>query len=79
MSAPQPGRIHYGWLLCFLAAVLAGGCRGPEYRPEIAVTQARPIIDARAEFHGLYPAQALVSGARAYGLDAQLRQLASRS
>jgi hypothetical protein len=71
MSTPQPGRAHHGWFLGFLAAaVLAGACRGPEYRPEIAVTQARPIIDVKAEFHGLYPAQALVSGARTYGLNA---------
>jgi len=59
---------------CFLgacaAALLMGGCRGPEYAPQITVTEARPIIDATAEFHGLYPARALVSGSKTYGLDA---------
>lgn len=59
------------WFLSILvAAVLTGGCRGPEYAPEIALAQARPIIDATAEFHGLYPAQGLLSGKRTYGLDA---------
>jgi hypothetical protein len=32
--------------------------------------QARPIIDATAEFHGLHPAPALLSGKDPFGLDA---------
>jgi len=52
------------------AALLMGGCTGPAYVPEITVAEARPIVDATAEFHGLFPARALVSGKRTYGLDA---------
>ncbi|HMU54776.1 MAG TPA: hypothetical protein PKA61_07210 [Nitrospira sp.] len=62
---------YHRWFLSICAAaLLIGGCRGPEYTPEIAVAPARPIIDATAEFHGLYPAQALLSGKQTYGLDA---------
>jgi hypothetical protein len=52
-----------------LLAAVAAGCSGPEYVPDITLTEARPIIDATAEFHDLYPAPALVSGKQTFGLD----------
>ena len=56
-------------LSLFLGA-LAIGCSGPEYVPDITLPQARPIIDATAELHDLYPARSLASGKETFGLDA---------
>lgn len=56
--------------LLLLLAALAAGCGGPHYVPDITLNQARPIIDATAEFHDLYPAPALMSGKESFGLDA---------
>jgi len=53
-----------------LSFILTIGCSGPEYVPDITLTQARPIIDAVAEFHGLYAAPGLLSGKDTFGLDA---------
>ncbi|HEY6084226.1 MAG TPA: hypothetical protein VIU63_02455, partial [Nitrospira sp.] len=53
-----------------LLPILFIGCSGPEYVPDITLTQARPVIDATAEFHGLYPAPGLLSGKDKFGLDA---------
>jgi len=55
-------------MLC--VAAFTAGCGGPAYAPEITLNQARPIIDATAEWHDLYPAPALVSGKERFGLDA---------
>ncbi len=56
-------------LSLFLATV-AGGCSRPAFVPDITLPQARPIIDATAEFHDLYPARDLASGKETFGLDA---------
>jgi len=53
-----------------LMAAFAVGCSRPEYVPDITLPQARPIIDATAEFHDLYPARDLASGKETFGLDA---------
>ena len=50
--------------------LLATGCGGPKYVPDITLTQTGPIIDAIAEFHNLYPAYSLLSGRESFGLDA---------
>jgi len=50
--------------------ILAVGCNRPEFVPDITLPQARPIIDATAEFHDLYPARSLASGKETFGLDA---------
>ena len=52
--------------LLFFATVV--GCSKFEYTPDITPVQARPIIDATAEFHDVYPAPALVSGKESFGL-----------
>ena len=54
----------------FMLVILATGCGGPRYVPDITLTQTGPIIDATAEFHNLYPAYALLSGKESFGLDA---------
>src|SRR5690242_1001241 len=56
-------------LVCalFLATTVAG-CSKSEYVPDITLTHARPIIDATAEFHDMYPAPALISGKESFGL-----------
>ena len=59
-------------LQCFLACVLciaaAAGCSKTRFIPEVSLPEARPIIDATAEFHDLYAAPALVSGKASFGL-----------
>ena len=56
-------------LVCaLLLAAAVVGCSKSEYVPDIRVAQARPIIDATAEFHDVYPAPALVSGKEKFGL-----------
>ena len=59
-----------GFTLSFMLVLLATGCGGPKYAPDITLTQIGPIIDAIAEFHNLYPAYALLSGKETFGLDA---------
>lgn len=56
--------------ISFMLVILATGCGGPKYVPDITLTQTGPIIDAIAEFHNLYPAYALLSGKETFGLDA---------
>jgi hypothetical protein len=56
--------------ISFMLVILATGCGGPKYVPDITLTQTGPIIDAIAEFHDLYPAYALLSGKESFGLDA---------
>jgi hypothetical protein len=56
--------------ISFMFVILANGCGGPKYVPDITLTQTGPIIDAIAEFHNLYPAYALLSGKETFGLDA---------
>ena len=51
--------------LCFAATA---GCSKAAYSPDISLPEARPIIDATAEFHDLYPAPALISGEESFGL-----------
>lgn len=54
----------------FILTLIAVGCSGPEYVPDITLTQSGAIIDATAEFHGLYPSFALLSGKDSFGVDA---------
>lgn len=56
--------------ISFMVLILATGCGGPRYVPDITLTQTGPIIDAIAEFHNLYLAYALLSGQESFGLDA---------
>jgi hypothetical protein len=56
--------------ISFMLVILATGCGGPKYVPDITLTQAGPIIDAIAEFHDLHPTYALLSGKESFGLDA---------
>ena len=56
--------------ISFMFVILATGCGGPKYVPDITFTQTGPIIDAIAEFHSLYPTYALLSGKESFGLDA---------
>ncbi len=53
-----------------MLVILVTGCGGPKYVPDITLTQTGPIIHAIAEFHSLYPADALLSGKEPFGLDA---------
>jgi hypothetical protein len=57
---------------CALVGVLllstTAACTKYEYVPDITPIPARPIIDATAEFHNLFPARALVSGKESFGL-----------
>ena len=46
----------------------AAACSKAEFVPDISLPEARPIIDATAEFHDLYPAPALISGKESFGL-----------
>ncbi len=59
------------WLLIGLLLPFnpVAGCRSPGYVPDVSLSEVRPIIDATAEFHSLYPATALVSGRDHFGLD----------
>jgi len=65
-------RRHYMTLISragLLIMTLVVGCSGPQFVPDITLPQARPIIDATAEFHDLYPAPSLLSGKESFGLD----------
>ena len=53
------------WGLLLAAAV---GCTKTEFIPDISLPETRPIIDATAEFHDMYPAPALISGKAGFGL-----------
>jgi hypothetical protein len=55
-------------LLTALLIAAAAGCTKAEYVPDVSLPEARPIIDATAEFHDLYPAPALISGKESFGL-----------
>ena len=55
-------------LTCALLLAAVGGCTKAEFVPDITLPEARPIIDATAEFHDIYPAPALVSGKDNFGL-----------
>jgi hypothetical protein len=56
----------------FLASALwlaaTAGCSKAAFVPDISLPEARPIIDATAEFHDLYPAPPLISGKESFGL-----------
>lgn len=56
-----------GLLFCAVLAA-AAGCTRAEFVPDISLPEARPIIDATAEFHDLYPAPPLISGKESFGL-----------
>jgi hypothetical protein len=49
-----------------LAALM--GCSKAEFVPDISLPEVRPIIDATAELHDIYPAPALLSGKENFGL-----------
>lgn len=55
-------------LIAGLSLAVAGGCAKAEFVPDIALPEARPIIDATAEFHDIYPTPALISGKESFGL-----------
>ena len=60
-------RMH--WLLASgLLLAATAGCTKAEFVPDISLPEARPIIDATAEFHDMYPAPALISGKESFGL-----------
>jgi hypothetical protein len=60
--------LHQGPLVCALLLAAAAGCTKAEFVPEIRLAEARPIIDATAEVHDLYPAPPLISGKENFGL-----------
>lgn len=55
-------------LTCALLLATGAGCTKAEFVPEITLPEVRPIIDATAEFHDIYPAPALASGKENFGL-----------
>jgi len=55
-------------LLMFGLLLAAAACSKAEFVPDISLPEARPIIDATAEFHDMYPAPALISGKESFGL-----------
>ena len=55
-------------LVCALLLTVSAGCTNAEFIPDITLPHVRPIIDATAEFHDLYPAPALMSGKESFGL-----------
>jgi hypothetical protein len=56
-------RFILGALLLAVAA-----CTKAEFVPDVTLPEVRPIIDATAEFHDIYPAPALISGKERFGL-----------
>jgi hypothetical protein len=56
------------FLVSALCLTATAGCSKAAYIPDISLPEARPIIDATAEFHDLYPAPALISGKESFGL-----------
>ena len=63
---PSIDRMRHG-LVCGIL-LIAAGCAKAEFVPEISLPEVRPIIDAIAEFHDIYPAPALISGKESFGL-----------
>ena len=63
---PWIDRMRHG-LVCGIL-LIAAGCAKAEFVPEISLSEVRPIIDAIAEFHDIYPAPALISGKESFGL-----------
>ena len=55
-------------LVSVLLLMAVAGCSKTQFVPDITLSQARPIIDATAEFHEIYPAPALISGKERFGL-----------
>lgn len=55
-------------LVCALLLAISVGCTNAEFVPDITLPEIRPIIDATAEFHDLYPAPSLMSGKESFGL-----------
>ncbi|HKT35424.1 MAG TPA: hypothetical protein VJR03_11380 [Nitrospira sp.] len=55
-------------LVSALLLMALAGCSKTQFVPDITLPQARPIIDATAEFHEIYPAPALISGKESFGL-----------
>ena len=55
-------------LMSGLLLAAAAGCTKAEFVPDISLPEARPIIEATAEFHDMYPAPALISGKESFGL-----------
>jgi hypothetical protein len=53
------------WVVLLLAST---ACSKAEFVPDVTLPAVRPIIDATAEFHDMYPAPALVSGKERFGL-----------
>ncbi|HEU4683305.1 MAG TPA: hypothetical protein VFS39_02220 [Nitrospira sp.] len=58
-------------LALLLPAAVAAGCGSHSYVPDISLAQVRPVIDATAEFHGLYPAPPVLSGQDRFGVEAE--------
>ena len=56
------------YLVSALCLATTAGCSKAAFVPDISLPEARPIIDATAEFHDLYPAPALISGKESFGL-----------
>jgi hypothetical protein len=48
--------------------IMVAACTKAEFVPEVTLPEVRPIIDATAEFHDIYPAPALISGKESFGL-----------
>jgi len=48
--------------------LITTACAKTEFVPEVTLPEVRPIIDATAEFHDMYPAPALISGKESFGL-----------
>jgi hypothetical protein len=77
MPSPSSGasingmaQVHRIRPFAILALVLIAitGCTNAEFVPDVTLPQVRPIIDATAEFHDMYPAPALISGKESFGL-----------
>jgi hypothetical protein len=60
--------LHRTAFIYALMLAAAAGCTKTEFVPEIRLAEARPIIDATAEVHDLYPAPPLISGKESFGL-----------
>lgn len=70
LTKEPKGLSHRGsaFLYVLILATAVAGCSKAEFVPAITLAPARPIIDATAEFHDMYPAPALVSGKENFGL-----------
>jgi hypothetical protein len=55
-------------LVSALCLAATAGCSKIAFIPDISLPEARPMIDATAEFHGLRAAPALISGKESFGL-----------